>query len=173
MHAIIDTGRTHQLGDDDTLGTIDDEGTGIGHQGEISHVDVGFLDLAGDFVDEPGAHAQGGGIVYIPLLALQQGVLGFVIQRKINEIQLQIALIVGDRGDVLEYGPKTLIQEPLIGIFLYFDEVRHLGHFIDVGKALADIFAQFYGFGVYHPMFHSIPSFFRHHLDINDCINIC
>jgi len=42
-----------------------------------------------------------------------------------------------------------------------------------VGKALADIFAQFYGFGVYHPMFHSIPSFFRHHLDINDCINIC
>ena len=173
VHAIIDTGRTHQLGDDDTLGTIDDEGAGIGHQGEISHVDVGFLDLASDLVDEPRTHAQGGGIVYIPLLALQQGVLWFVIQRKINEIQLQIALIVGDRGDVLEYGPKTLIQEPLIGIFLYFDEVRHLGHFIDVGKALADIFAQFYGFGVYHPMFHSIPSFFRHHLDINDCINIC
>ena len=74
VHAIIDTGRTHQLGNDDTLGTIDDEGTGIGHQGEISHVDVGFLDLAGDLVDEPGAHAQGGGIVYIPLLALQQGV---------------------------------------------------------------------------------------------------
>ena len=56
---------------------------------------------------------------------------------------------------------------------MYFDEVRPLGHFIDVGKALADIFAQLYGFGVYHPMFHSIPSFFRHHLDINDCINIC
>ena len=173
VHAVVHTGGTHQLGNDDTLGAVDDEGAGFGHQGEISHVDVGLFDLAGDLVDEPCTHTQGGGIVDVPLLALQQGVLGFVIQRKINEIQLQIALIVCDRGDILENGTQALIKEPLIGIFLYFDEVRHLCHFIDVGKTLADIFAQFYGFGVYHPMFHSIPSFFRHHLDINDCINIC
>ena len=70
VHTVVDTGGTHQLGDDDALGTVDDEGTGIGHQRKISHVDVGFLDLAGDLVEKPCAHTQGGGEVYIALLAL-------------------------------------------------------------------------------------------------------
>ena len=95
-HAVVDAGRTDQLGNDDALGAVDDEGAGVGHQGKVAHVDIRFLDFAGDLVDEAGAYPQRGGVVDVALLALQQGVLGFVIQRKINEIQLQIALIVGD-----------------------------------------------------------------------------
>ena len=95
-HAVVNAGRTDQLGNNDALGAVDDEGAGIGHQGKVAHVDIRFLDFAGDLVDEAGAYTQRGGVVDVALLALQQGVLGFVIQRKINEIQLQIALIVGD-----------------------------------------------------------------------------
>ena len=30
-------GRTHELGDDDTLGAVDDEGTAGGHEREVAH----------------------------------------------------------------------------------------------------------------------------------------
>src|SRR5690606_34202014 len=39
------TRRTVQLGDDDALGTVDDEGTVLGHQGDFPHVDFLFLDV--------------------------------------------------------------------------------------------------------------------------------
>ena len=43
VHPVGNAGGTHQLGNDDTLGAVDDEGAGFGHQGEVSHVDVGQM----------------------------------------------------------------------------------------------------------------------------------
>ena len=47
VYTIIYAGRTHQLADDNTLSTVDNKGTGFGHQGEITHENGGFLNFAG------------------------------------------------------------------------------------------------------------------------------
>ena len=39
------TGGSMQLGDDDALGTVDDKGAVLGHQGYLPHIDVLFLDV--------------------------------------------------------------------------------------------------------------------------------
>ena len=39
------TRRPVQLGDDDSLGPVDDEGPGVGHQGELTEVELFFLDV--------------------------------------------------------------------------------------------------------------------------------
>ena len=38
-------GGTVQLGHDNPLGTVDDEGTVIGHEGDFPHIDFLFLDI--------------------------------------------------------------------------------------------------------------------------------
>ena len=38
--SVIDTGRTNQLADNNTLRTIDDKGTGLSHQGKVTHKDL-------------------------------------------------------------------------------------------------------------------------------------
>jgi hypothetical protein len=48
----VDARGTHQLGDDDTLGAVDDEGALVGHQREVAHEDRLRLDLAGLVVEE-------------------------------------------------------------------------------------------------------------------------
>ena len=47
-----------QLGDDDTLGAVDDEGALVGHQGEVAHEDRLALDLAGLVVGELGGDVE-------------------------------------------------------------------------------------------------------------------
>ncbi len=55
-------GRTVQLGNNDTLGTVDHKRTGIGHQRDLAHIDfllLDFLDLwlGGLLVEDGQAHA--------------------------------------------------------------------------------------------------------------------
>ncbi len=85
-----------QLGDDDPLRPVDDEGAGLGHQGEIPHVDVLLLHLAGLLIQEAGPHPHGGGIGGVPLLAFRDGILRLVVQPVADEVQHQIALVIGD-----------------------------------------------------------------------------
>ena len=71
------TGGAVQLGNDHTLSTVDDEGTVVGHQGNLPHVDFllfNVLDgLVGRFLivdDEANLHPQGAGISYTAQLTL-------------------------------------------------------------------------------------------------------
>src|SRR5262249_6079544 len=41
-----DARRAMQLADDDALGTVDDEGTGVGHERDLAEVDLLLLDVA-------------------------------------------------------------------------------------------------------------------------------
>ncbi len=83
--AVVDARRTDELGDNDTLRAVDDERTGVGHEGHIAHIDFLLLDLTGLDVAELHAHAQRGGVCGIALLALCNGVLGLVGDLEIEE----------------------------------------------------------------------------------------
>lgn len=40
-----EAGRTVELGDNDALGAVDDEGAALGHHGDLAHVDLLVLDV--------------------------------------------------------------------------------------------------------------------------------
>ncbi len=74
-----DAGRTVHLRDDDPLGSVDDEGSGMGHEGNFAQVDVLLLDLlhglgAGLLIllpdDEAEGDLQGGRKGHAPLQTL-------------------------------------------------------------------------------------------------------
>src|SRR5690606_14766035 len=56
----VDAGRTDELGDDDALRAVDDEGALLGHEREVAHEDRLGLDLAREVVHELGVHVQRG-----------------------------------------------------------------------------------------------------------------
>src|SRR5699024_7541911 len=54
----VSTRRTDELGDDEAFGTVDDEGTFIGHQREVAHEYGLLLNFAGVVVHELGVFIQ-------------------------------------------------------------------------------------------------------------------
>ena len=72
---VVDARRANELGDDDTLGAVDDEGAAIGHEREVAHEDLLLLDLAGLFVDEAHLDEEGRLVGHVLLFALLDGVL--------------------------------------------------------------------------------------------------
>ena len=97
----VDTGRADQLGHDDTLGAVDDEGALVGHQREVAHEDRLALDLAGLVVHELGGDEQRRGVGDVALLALVDRVLRR-LEPVIAERQRHGAAEVLDRRDLLE-----------------------------------------------------------------------
>ncbi len=135
---VIDAGGADDLGDDDALGAVDDEGAGLGHQGEVAHEDLLLLDLLGLLVAQAHPHLDGRGVRGVPGLALLHAVLGGLIHGVVDEGELQVARVVGDRGHILEDLPQSRVQEPLIGVLLHLQEVGHVQDFFMAGKALAE-----------------------------------
>jgi len=156
-------GGTVQLGDDDPLGTVDDERTGGGHERNLAHVHfllLHFLHGIRSFpVHDHQAHlgAQGGGEGQAPLLTFLdvEGGLGQLVA---DELQPGIAGMGNDGEDGAESGLKPLIatlgggqfrlQEGRIGFQLGGQQERHVEHACTLGKTLADAF--FLGVGVGH-----------------------
>ena len=135
--AVIHAGRADDLGHHHPLRAVDDEGAGVGHQGEIPHENLLLLDLLGLLVPQADLDLQGRGIVGVPGLALLHIVLGLFIHFVVNEGQLQVALVVADRAHVGEDLPQAGVQELLIGGLLDFQEVWHGNDFLIPGKVLA------------------------------------
>ena len=147
---VENAGRTDQLGDDGTLGTVGDEGTGVGHEREVAHEDLLLLHLAGLLVEQTGRDVQGGRIRGIPLFAFFNRILGVLVQPVIDELQHEVAGVVLDRGNVVEDLMQALLQEPVVRVFLNLDQIGHTNHFVDVGKAHAGRSAVLYGLDLYH-----------------------
>ena len=139
--AIVRTGRTNQLADDDTLCTIDDEGTGIGHQGEIPHENFLLLDLAGLAIDETDIDAQGSSPGHITFLALIEVILR-LSHRKAFKGEYKISREILDWRNVTEDFLQPLIQEPLVARPLDIQQVRHFHDFLDSGVAIPGSFAH-------------------------------
>ena len=97
----VDARRADQLADHDSFGTGDDEGTLVGHQREVADEHGLAFDLAGLVVHELGGHEQRGLIGGVAILALVDGVLGF-LKTMIMEAQGHRLVEVLDRADLLE-----------------------------------------------------------------------
>ena len=97
----VDTRGTHQLGDDDTLGAVDDEGALRGHEREVTDEDRLGLDLLGLVIHELRGHEQRGRVGGVAILALVDAVLG-ILETVIPERQGHRLGVVLDRGDLLK-----------------------------------------------------------------------
>ena len=65
----------------------------------------------------------------------------------VDEAQLQVARVVRDRGDVGKDFAQTRIEEPLVGLLLKRQQVRHLHDLLVSGEILAKGFAIHLVFG--------------------------
>ena len=145
-----------QLGHDDALGTVDDEGTVLGHQGDFPHVDFLLLDVLDRFVrrffvenDQSHFDAQRDGEGNAAQHAFFD-IKGRFTQAIAYVFQGGIAGIADDRENGLEGRMKANVaelvfacprlQEFAIRIQLDGQEVRHIHHVRQLAKVLADTF---------------------------------
>ena len=139
--AVVDAGRADDLADHHALGAVDDEGAGVGHQGEVAHEDLLLLDLAGLLVVQAHPHLHGCGIRGVTGLALLHIILGLLVHGVVDEAQLQIARVVGDHIHIGKHFPQAGLQKPFVGILLDLQQVGHRHNFLVPGKVLANCFA--------------------------------
>ncbi len=133
----IHAGRADDLGDDDALGAVDDEGAAVGHDGEVAHEDLLLLDLLGLLVAQAHTDLQRLGVGSVAGLALLLVVLGLLVHGVVDEAQLQVSGIVGHGIHVLEDLAQTGLQEPLVRALLDLQQIGHIPDLIDTGKALS------------------------------------
>ena len=162
-HAIIHARGTHQLRDNDTLRAVDNEGAAVGHEREIPHEHFRLLDFAGFLIQQTRLYPQRSRIGHVPLLALLDGIFWSVVQPVIDELQHQIARIVGNRGHVVEDLAQPLVEEPVIRVLLHLDEVGHFQHLIDLCEAHANRVSQLNRFNIRHRLDHSYSIFIPSH----------
>ncbi len=106
-----DAGAAVQLADDDALGAVDDERTGLRHQRDLAEVDLLLLDVAHDalatlagVVDhELGRHLDRRGVRHAALAALLDVVLR-LLEVVADEDELARPVEVLDREDAAEDG---------------------------------------------------------------------
>ena len=147
--------RAHELGHDDALGAVDDEGALIGHEREVAHEDRLRLDLTGGEVLEVRHHVEGGGVGEVLLLALLGRVLR-LLEAVVVEGQGHGLAEVLDRGDLVEdllqtgglgqgarvclvggghpLAPPLVTDEPVEALGLEGEQIRSLHGLGDLGK---------------------------------------
>ena len=120
----VDARRTHDLVDDHALSTVDDEGAALGHQGQFPDEHFLLLDLAGLLVDQTAGDihlGREGRIATLRLFHIVAGALQPVLAT--DEVQLQLAGVVGDRGEALQLLDQALLQKPFEARALYLDQI--------------------------------------------------
>ncbi|MNS88837.1 hypothetical protein D3C72_1228280 [compost metagenome] len=123
----VDTRRTHDLGDDDALGTVDDEGAVLGHDRQLADEDLLLLDFAGLLGDETDGNAEGLGVRSIPGAAFLDGILGLTQGIIGEEVKLETVRVIDDRREGDELLFQALIEEPFEGLLLDLDQIGKRG----------------------------------------------
>ena len=126
-YGVINARGTNQLAYDDSFGAIDHESTRLSHQGKVAHKDLMLADLLFFLIIKADSHRQGCRISSISFFTLFNRILHVIpAQLKIHEFQTKRAAVVGYGRDIVEGFPQPLVKEPLIGVFLDFDQIGHL-----------------------------------------------
>ena len=151
---VVHTRRTDELRHHDALRAVDDEGTVVGHQGEVPHEDLVLLDVVGLEVGHADADLEGRLVGDVALLALLNRIAGIRIDRVADEIDLGLAHEIDDRRRVAQHFVHSDVKKPLERFLLHLDQVRHLEDVLDLGKTLPLGFPEILGFQL-HEMKHS------------------
>jgi len=130
--------RTVQLGDDDPLGAVDDEGAGVGHQGQFTHVDFLLLDVLDGLVlatgflvvnDQAHQGAQGRSIGHAAQLALLD-IEGRGAQPVAHILQRRIARIALDG----KHRGKGGMQPLVLALVRILVELQEIPVRLDLGR---------------------------------------
>ena len=138
----VHTRGTHQLGDDDALGTVHDEGTHIRHDREVADEDGLRLNLLGVVINKLCGHVQRRGVIDVLFFTLIDGVF-HRLEARLRQGQGHIARVVLNRRELFEdilkaarhacviaalslltLAPFRRADEPSKGIELYVKEAR-------------------------------------------------
>ena len=138
----VHTRGADELGDDDALGAVDDEGTALGHEREVTHEDELLLDLAGLLVDEADVNEERGLIGDVLGTALGDGVRG-VAELVVTKDHLHVLGRVLDRRELCERLGETLPHEVLERLLLNGDEVGQLHSRSDLAERHASVALRF------------------------------
>jgi len=82
----------------------------------------------------------------VACLALFDTVLRLFIHRIVEEGKLQITGVVRNGSGVGKNLTQSLCEEPLVGLLLHLDQIRHLQNLFDACKALSCGLAVLYVF---------------------------
>ena len=148
-------GAAMHLGDDDALGAVDDEGAVLGHERDVAHIDILFLDVldrlgAGFLVhiehDQAQRHLERRGVGHGALLALLDVVFG-LFEMIVDVFEERALGEILDREHGRKHCLQPLVRAPAFGLvdleelvirgLLDLDEVGHLRHFDDLAEELA------------------------------------
>src|SRR5690606_12460942 len=146
--------RAMQLGDDDALGAVDDEGAVVGHERDLAHVDLLLLHVLDRLgarlaVVDHQAHgdAQRGAVAQAAVAALA------LVEHRLAELvadvfQRGVAAVAADREHRLQRGVQALVlalggvdvllQELAVGVDLDGEQERHLEDRTALAEVLAD-----------------------------------
>ena len=124
---VIHTGRTNELRYYDTLRTVDDERTVLGHQGEISEEYLGGLKLACLLICKSDADLHMSIVGNTPVLTFLNGISGRGVEGVVGKLNSEISRKINNRGNIAENLVKTLLQKPLVRVLLNLDKVGHFG----------------------------------------------
>ncbi len=98
VDAVINAGGTYELGYDNSLRTIDDEGAGICHERKVAHEDLMLIDLVLVLVDETYLDLQWRRIRGVTLLALFDRIFLLIFaELVIHELEAQMPRKILDR----------------------------------------------------------------------------
>ena len=126
-NGIINAGGTHQLTYDNSLRTIDYKGSGLCHQGKITHKYFMLTDFFFFLIVEADSNRQRRCIGSIPFLAFLNRIFNIVLaQLKVHKFKAKGTAVICDRRDIIKNLFQSLVKKPLIGILLDFDQIGHL-----------------------------------------------
>ena len=135
----IDTGAAHDLIHDHAFSTINDEGAPLGHQRQFTDEDLLLLDFTGLFIDQAAGHIhlrRKGCITAFCLFHIVTRALQSVLAT--DEMQLQLAGVVGNGGEALQLLDQAQIQEPLKAGPLHLHQIGEIsGGLGDLNRAAA------------------------------------
>ena len=113
-HVEVYTRGTDELRNDCALSAVDYECSALCHEGEVTHIDVGLLNLTRLLVVESYLYTKGCGISRVSLLTLFDRILGSFIHLVIDELKHEVSGVIRNFVDVSEDFLQTDVEEPLI-----------------------------------------------------------
>ena len=140
----VDARGADELGDDDALGAVDDEGAAVGHEREVAHEDELLLHLARLLVDKAHVNEERRLVGDVLGAALGDGVRR-VAKLVVAKDDLHRVGGVLDGRELREGLGKTLAHEALEGLLLNVDQVGELHRRSNLAKGLASGRALWFG----------------------------
>ena len=139
---VIRAGRANELRNDNPFRAIYDKSTGLRHYREVPHKHFLIFHFTFDFVKQLNANANGGSVSTVAPFTFIEGILRLT-EGKIFKEKFEVAGEVGDGRNIFKNFLQALLFEPIIGITLNIEKMRHIHHFFNSSVTVSCSFTDF------------------------------